>query len=341
MKIANREIGKDAPCFIIAEIGCNHNQDINLAKRLIDAAVGCGVDAVKFQKFTTSKLVTSHHPQYHLLKKLELSNEAFLELFYYTTKKGIIFLATPYDEESVEFLARLPVLAYKVASGDITNIPLLKKIALKNLPIILSTGMSNLDEIKEAIKTIRQAKNNQIVLMHCVCAYPTSTKDCNLKVITTLKQQFQLAVGFSDHSLGVTMSLAAAALGACVIEKHFTLDKNLPGPDHFMSLTPDELKDLVKGIREIEEGLGSEIKIPLESEQETMKTTRRSIVANKDIPKGTIITNEMIILKRPGTGLSSKFIHKVVGKKAKRDIPYDSILDFEDIEGGKYGVKVV
>jgi len=331
MKIAHRQIEKDAPCFIIAEIGCNHNQDINLAKRLIDAAVECGVDAVKFQKFDTSNLVTTHHPQYNLLKKLELSNEAFLELFSYTIKKGIIFLATPYDEESVEFLAKLPLAAYKVASGDITNIPLLNKISLKDIPVILSTGMSKLDEIKKAVHTLRKSGNKQIVLMHCVSTYPTSIKDCNLRTIITLQQKFQLPVGFSDHSLGITMSLAAVALGACVIEKHFTLDKNLPGPDHFMSLTPEELKELVKGIREIEEGLGLGIKMPLESEQEAIRTARRSIIANKDIPKGTIITNEMITLKRPGTGLSHEFICKVVGKKAKRNITYDSIISFEDI----------
>jgi len=332
VKINNRVVGeKGAPCVVIAEIGCNHNQDINLAKRLIDSAVECGVDAVKFQKFVTSKLVTIHQPQYNLLKNLELSDDAFLELFSYTTKKGIIFLATPYDEESVEFLSELPIPAYKVASGDITNLPLLNKIALKNLPVILSTGMSNLDEIKEAIDTIKEAGNNQIILMHCVSNYPTKIKDCNLKAINMLKEVFQLPVGFSDHSLGITMSIAAVALGACVIERHFTIDKNLPGPDHFISLTPDELKELVKGIREVEQGLGSGVKIPLECEQEVMKTARKSIVANKDIPQGTIITLDMIAVKRPGIGIPPKFINKVIGKKAKRDIPYDSIIGWEDI----------
>lgn len=336
MKINHREIGKDSPCFIIAEIGCNHNQDINLAKDLIDTAIKCGVDAVKFQKFVTSKLVTTHHPQYQLLKKLELSNEVFLELFAYTTKKGMIFLATPYDEESVEFLAKLPVSAYKIASGDITNIPLLNKIALKNRPVLISTGMSQLAEIRKAVNTMRQSGNEQIILMHCISTYPTSTKDCNLRAITLLQEKFQLPVGFSDHSLGIIMSLAAVALGACVIEKHFTLNKNLPGPDHFMSLTPAELKKLVKGIRQVEEGLGAKIKIPLSSEQEVMRNVRRSIVAHKNIPAGTIITDEMIILKRPGNGLSPEFINKVVGQKAKRDIPCDSLINFEDIEGEDY-----
>ncbi|MEW6094928.1 MAG: N-acetylneuraminate synthase [bacterium] len=332
MKINNRVVGeKESPCFIIAEIGCNHNQDINLAKRLIDTAVECGVDAVKFQKFVTSKLVSTHQTQYNLLKKLELSDDAFLELFPYTIKKGIIFLATPYDEESVEFLDKLGVPAYKVASGDITNIPLLNKIALKNLPVILSTGMSNLDEIKEAIDTIKDVGNEQIILMHCVSTYPTKIKDCNLKAINTLKQRFQLPVGFSDHSLGITMSIAAVALGSCVIERHFTLDRNLPGPDHFMSLTPNELKELVKGIREVEEGLGSGLKVPLECEQETIKTTRKSIVAIKDIPQGTTITKDMVTIKRPGIGIAPKFINKVVGKKVKRDILEDSIINWEDI----------
>jgi N-acetylneuraminate synthase/N,N'-diacetyllegionaminate synthase len=332
VKIDNRVIGeKDAPCFIIAEIGCNHNQDINLAKRLIDAAVDCGVDAVKFQKFITSKLITTHQNQYNILKKLELSNSTFLELFSYTIKKNIIFLATPYDEESVEFLANLPVPAYKIASGDITNLPLLNKIALKNLPIILSTGMSNLDEIKEAIDVIKKAGNDQIILMHCISTYPTDIKDCNLKAITTLKQTFKLPVGFSDHSLGITMSIAAVALGACVIERHFTIDKNLPGPDHFISLTPYELKELVKCIREVEEGIGSGIKIPLECEQETMKMARRSIVAIKDIPQGTTITKDMIAIKRPGFGIPPKFINKIIGKKAKKDISNDSVINWEDI----------
>lgn len=331
MKINNQIVGDNAPCFIIAEIGCNHNQDINLAKRLIDATVECGVNAVKFQKFITSKLISAHHSQYHLLKKLELSDEAFLELFSYTIKKGITFLATAYDEESVEFLARLGVPAYKVASGDITNLPLLNKIALKNLPIILSTGMSNLDEIKEAIETIKEAGNDQLILMHCVSTYPTKIADCNLKTINTLHQKFQLPVGFSDHSLGITMSIAAVALGACVIERHFTIDKNLPGPDQFMSLTPDELKELVKRIREVEEGLGSGIKMSLACEQGAIKTSRKSIVAAKDIPQQTTITNDMLAIKRPGTGIPPKFINQLIGKKVKGDIREDDLIVWGDI----------
>lgn len=346
IKIGDRLVGDGEPCFIIAEAGVNHNGDVELAKRLIDVARDAGADAVKFQTFKAESVVTKNAPkadyqikntksndtQYDMIKKLELTEDEFRELYDYTRKKEILFLSTPFDFESADFLDELGVPAFKVSSTDLTNLPFLEYIAEKGRPIILSTGMGTLGEIEEAINMIKNAGNDDIVLLHCITSYPAKFENLNLRAIQTLREAFKLPVGFSDHSLGVCAPIAAVALGAVVIEKHFTLNKNLPGPDHKASLNPEELKEMIKGIRLIEKALGDGIKRPTPEEEEIKKVARRSLVAKVDIPKETTIKKEMIAIKRPGTGIEPKYLNMVIGKKVRRDIKKDKILKWDDLE---------
>ena len=330
--------------FIIAEAGVNHNGDIKLAKKLIAAAKDAGADAVKFQTFKAENVVIKNaekaeyqktvkeESQYEMLKKLELTEEDFEELADYAKKRGILFLSSPFDKESVDLLYELDIPAFKVGSGEITNFPLLRYIAKKRKPIILSTGMAILGEVEEALNVIRSEGVEDIILLHCVSNYPARIEDVNLRAIETLKQAFKLPVGFSDHTLGITALIAAVALGACVIEKHFTLDRNLPGPDHKASLEPNELKEMVQAIRDVEKALGDGVKRPTKDEEEIKRAARRSIVAKVDIPKGTIIAEDMLDVKRPGTGIEPKYIDMIVGKKAKENIRKDELVTREIIE---------
>ena len=343
IKIENRYISEDYPTFIIAEAGVNHNGSLELAKRLVDVAKKAGVDAIKFQTFKTEKVVSKFAPkaeyqikntgnnesQYEMIKKLELTEEEFIELYKYTKEKGLIFLSTPFDFESADFLEDL-VPAYKISSTDLTNLPFLEYIAKKGKPIILSTGMATLGEIEEAVNTIKKY-NEDIILLHCITNYPADFEELNLRAIKTLKEAFKLPVGYSDHSLGIYAPIAAVTLGAVVIEKHFTINKNLPGPDHKASLNPEELKEMVKAIRLIEKALGDGIKRPTFSEEKIKKVVRKSLVANVDIPKGSIIKREMVTIKRPGIGIEPKYLDKIIGKKAKRDIKKDEVIRWEDI----------
>ena len=345
VKIENRWIGDLEPVFIIAEAGVNHNGDIGLAKKLVNVAKDAGADAVKFQAFKTEKVVTKYaekanyqkettglsESQYNMIRRLELKDEEFKELFNYAEKNNIIFLSSAFDKDSVDLLDDLGVPAFKVASGEITNFPLLQYIAEKKKPIILSTGMSTLDEIEDALKVIRERGIEDIVLLHCVTSYPAKIEDANLRVIETLRRRFKLPVGFSDHTFGITAPIAAAVLGAVLIEKHFTLDRTLPGPDHRASLEPDELKDMIRAIRDVEKGLGDGIKKPTEDEERIKKIVRRSIVAKVEIPKGTVITEDMLDLKRPGTGIGPKYLNEVIGKKAKQDVKPDELITFEKL----------
>ena len=344
IKIDGKTVGEGYPCFIIAEAGVNHNGSVELAKKLINTAKEAEVDAVKFQTFKAKyvaiknaekaeyqKETTGECSQYDMIKKLELTEEDFKELAGYAKKKDVIFLSSPFDKESVDLLDEINVPAYKVASGEMTNLSLLKCIAKKEKTIILSTGMATLGEIKEALKIIRNEGVEDIILLHCVSNYPTKIEDANLKAMETLKQAFKIPVGFSDHTLGITAPIAAVALGACIIEKHFTRDKNLPGPDHKASLEPDELKDMVMAIRDVEKALGTGIKRPTTEEEEIKKVVRRSIVAMVDISKGRTITEDMLDFKRPGTGIEPKYIDMIVGKKAKEDIRKDEIVTWKTI----------
>jgi sialic acid synthase SpsE len=246
-------------------------------------------------------------------------------------KRKIFFLSSPFDKTSVDLLHELGITAFKIPSGEITNFPLLKYIAQKKKPIILSTGMSTLDEVEDALAIIRNEGVEDIVLLHCVSCYPAANEDINLRAMDTLRQAFKLPVGLSDHTLGITIPVAAVALQACVIEKHFTLDKNLPGPDHRASLGPDELKQMVKAIREVEEAMGNGIKRFTMAEKEVRKVVRRSVVAKTDISRGTVITEEMLDAKRPGIGIEPKYIDMLIGRKARKDIKRSQLITFAEV----------
>ncbi len=341
----NIYIGGTSPVFIIAEAGVNHNGDINLAKKLIDIAKISGADAVKFQTFKASKLVSASAPlakyqkenikkgstQLKMLKQLELDFKSFEILKKYADRKGIMFLSTPFDYESAQFLKKLGVPLFKISSGDLTNLPFLELIAKYKKPLILSTGMSTLLEVQEAVAIITKF-NKKLILLHCVSNYPASFKTVNLRVLQTLKEKTQLVIGYSDHTLGIEIPIASVAFGAKVIEKHFTLDKELKGPDHKASLNPEELKNMVKAIRHVELSLGDGIKRPIQTELEVMKVVRKSLIARHELVPGTIIKEEDIIIKRPGTGLKPGLLRKVLGYKVKTKIKKDEIVTWEKLQ---------
>lgn len=331
-------------CFIIAEAGVNHNGDIDIAKQLVDKAYEAGADAIKFQTFKAENLVTKNAPkaeyqksttgdgnQFEMLKKLELSTKDHIVLKKYCEEKGVMFISTPFDFESVDLLEEIDVPLYKVGSGDLTNLPLLKYIASKNKPIILSTGMANLGEVEEAINTIYETGNNKLILLHCTSNYPTAYEDVNLRAMLTMQEAFKLPVGYSDHTIGIEVPIAAVTLGAKVIEKHFTLDRKMEGPDHRASLEPNQLKLMVKSIRNIEKAMGDGIKRCSKSEEKSKLVSRKSIVAKYDIEEGQVITQDLLDYKRPANGLSPKFVNYILGKKAREKIKKDQIIDFQKI----------
>ncbi len=345
--IGNKVVGENAPCLIIAEAGSNYNGSLEIAKKLVDTAAEANADIVKFQTFKAELIVTRTTPKaqyqkqgendsesyYDLLKGLEMKDEEWQELKNYCDQKGIIFMSTPHSGAwSVDFLESLHVPAYKLGSGDLTNLPFLEYVAEKNKPIIISVGMSVMEEIKEAVEVIKKTGNNQLVVLQCTTSYPADIKNINLNVMDTLAAELGCIIGFSDHTPGIEASVIAVAKGARVIEKHFTIDKNLPGPDHKASLDPTELKALVQGIRHVERMLGSKEKQPTQEELDIAKIARKSIVAAKDIPKGILITEDMLIIKRPGTGILPKYFPDIIGKKAKSYIEKDSILSYDMIE---------
>lgn len=353
--------------YIIAEAGVNHNGSLDLAKKLIASAAEAGADAVKFQTFKATNLVSKSAPkaqyqlkstnneesQFDMLQKLELTLEMHKELIEYCKEKNIEFLSTPFDDESVDMLVQtfnIPIL--KIPSGEITNAPLLLKIAKAKRPMILSTGMSTLGEIEQALSVLAFGLLNEnkkpslldfqnsysstegqrvlqeyVTLLHCTTEYPTPFSEVNLKVMDTLGQAFHLPVGYSDHTVGITIPIAAVARGAKVIEKHFTLDKGLPGPDHKASLEPKELKEMVKAIREVEEAIGSPIKIPTPSEQKNKTIARKSIVAHSLILENESFTKLNITIKRPGTGISPIYYWDMLTKKATRKYKEDEVID--------------
>jgi N-acetylneuraminate synthase len=332
--------------FIIAEGGVNHNGDIDLAKELIDEAVKAQVDAIKFQTFVTEDLVTKYAPkaeyqiiktnkdesQFDMIKKLELSFDSFRELKKYAEKKGILFLSTPFDPQSVEFLINLGVAAFKVGSGDMNNILMLERITETNKPILLSTGMATLDEISDIYDFLKQRKVTKLLLFHCVTNYPAPFNTLNLKIIGALNSKFNIPVGFSDHSTGIIVPQLAVAGGAKAIEKHFTLDKDLPGPDHQSSLEPEELKSMVETIRFTEEILGSPDKVISKIEKRNRIVARKSIVAIRNIPEGTILSQKDLGVKRPGDGLSPLYISQILGKKARKEIQKNKQISWELLE---------
>ncbi|GAF26466.1 sialic acid synthase [Moorella thermoacetica Y72] len=332
--------------FIIAEAGVNHNGDLELAKKLVDAAAEAGADAVKFQTFKAEEVATpgaeraqyqkdnmpeKNESQLEMIKRLELSYVQFRELYEYCRQKEIIFISSPFDMESVDFLVELGVPYFKIPSGEITNYPFLRRIAGKKRPVILSTGMATLGEVEGALRVLREAGASDITLLHCTTSYPAPPEEVNLRAMLTMKHAFALPVGYSDHTMGIAVPIAAAALGAEVIEKHLTLDRNLPGPDHRASLEPGEFREMVAAIRQVEKSLGDGIKRPAPGELAVMPAARRSLVAARDIAAGEIITESCLTARRPGTGIPPNFWDVVVGRQARRDIGAGSILSWDMI----------
>jgi len=329
--------------LIIAEAGVNHNGDINLAKKLIDAAANAGVDYVKFQTFNSKKLVSKNaekatyqkentqnetESQLAMLQKLELSKEAHYELIAYCKSKNIKFLSTGFDLESIQFLNELDIDLFKVPSGEITNLPYLRIIGGLKKPVIISTGMADMKEIEDALQVVLNSGTSldNVTILHCNTEYPTPMGDVNLTAMLSIKEKFNVAIGYSDHTLGIEIPIAAVALGAKVIEKHFTLDNTMEGPDHKASLNPVELKAMVDAIRNLEVALGDGVKAPSSSETKNKPIARKSLVANTDIKKGTIFTDENLTIKRPGTGISPMLWDSYIGKEATKDYQEDDLI---------------
>lgn len=343
VNIAGRNVGPGHPCFIIAEAGVNHNGSPELARRLVDVAAQAGADAVKFQTFKAERMVTRDAPkaeyqkrttdvaesQFDMLRRLELSPEMHRELMACCGERGILFMSSPFDEDSADLLANLGVAVFKIPSGEITNLPFLSHVALKDKPMIVSTGMSYLSEVEAAVRTIEEAGNRQLVLLHCVSNYPADPGDANVMAMRTMATAFGVPVGYSDHTPGIEVPLAAVALGACVIEKHLTLDCSLPGPDHRASLEPEGFSAMVRGIRTVESALGHGRKVPAASEVNTASVARKSLVAARDIPADTVLTEELIAIRRPGTGLPPAMLPYLIGRTIRIRVPAGDLLRLE------------
>ena len=339
--------------IIVAEIGCNHNGDFNLAKKMVKIAKDCGVDAVKFQTFNSNLLISKNaekaeyqkkttgknESQLEMTKKLELGKEEYLRLKKYAEILGLIVFSTPFDLDSIDFLEKNGQRIWKIPSGEITNKPYLEKIGgieVENKTIILSTGMSTINEIQNAVEIVQSKKKNRIIILHCNTEYPTPDKDVNISALEDLKKNFgEYEIGFSDHSVGSIGAIMAVTYGITLIEKHFTLNKNFYGPDHKASATPDELKELVQNVRRAELMLGNGKKDVTDSERKNMKIARKSIIAKKDIKKGEIFTEENLTCKRPGNGISPMYWYDILGKKAEYDFKEDELIKssfFDDQE---------
>lgn len=341
--IAGRKIGQGLPCFVIAEAGVNHNGRMDLALQLVDAAVDAGADAVKFQTFSAEDLVTetaakadyqervlgSAESQFEMLKRLELSRDDHFAVAAYCREKGILFLSTPFDEGSVDLLEEMGVAAFKISSGDLTNLPLLEYVASKGRPIIVSTGMANLDEVAEAVAAIRAAGSPPLAVLHCVSRYPAAPETVNLRAMQTMAARFDVPVGFSDHTLGLEIAIASVAAGACILEKHLTLDCSMPGPDHQASLDPQAFRALMHGVRLVDAALGDGDKKPLPEEANTASVARKSIVTARAIAAGESLTEAVLAIKRPGNGFPPGKRLALVGRVARVSIPAGTVLTEE------------
>lgn len=347
MKLGNREIKDFGIPYVIAEIGSNHNGDMDLAKKLIDSARSCGCDAVKFQSWTPDSLIAREEyqrnqkyndsPKKHfgslrdMVEKYYLRRDQHFELKKYCDKAGITFISTPFSIEEADILEELRVPFYKIASMDINHLPLLEHVAKKNKPVILSTGMATLAEIENAVQTVEAAGNSRIILLHCIAVYPPAYEDIHLNNIVMFRQTFGYPIGFSDHTNGFSISLASVALGSCVIEKHFTLDKDMSGWDHEISADPGEMKIIVEESRNIVKALGGYQRLVGEAEREKKLKFRRSIIAKSDLKKGRILTLKDLTFKRPGTGINPDEVKYVVGRKLKWNISRDEVIRWDDV----------
>ena len=346
-RVGDRVIGTGAPAFLVAEAGVNHNGDPDLARRLVVESAGIGADAVKFQTFRAADLVTREAPkaayqrettgggggQREMLAGLELPPAAFAALCDESVRRGIVFFSSPFDEASADALESLDVALFKIPSGEITNLAFLRHVAAKGRPIILSTGMSTLEEIATAVGAIRSAGDPPLALLQCVSAYPAPAEETNLRAMDTLRERFGCVVGLSDHTTGIEVAIAAVARGAAIIEKHFTVDKTLPGPDHRASLDAAEFAALVQSVRRVEAALGDGDKRPMPSEADTRRVARKSLVAARPIGRGEKITREMIVVKRPGTGISPADLERAIGRTAARPLAADEVIDWAALEG--------
>jgi N-acetylneuraminate synthase/N,N'-diacetyllegionaminate synthase len=346
LRLGEREVGPEQPCLVIAEAGVNHNGSLDMALRLVDAAADAGADVVKFQTFKTERVVTRRaakadyqktggsdgQTMYEMLKRLELSDDDFRAIADHARRCGIIFMSKGHRED-IDFLVELGVPALKIDSAAVVYYSLLRKAAGMGLPVILSTGGSKLGEVEKALDILADHGDPPVALLHCTTAYPAPPDQVNLRAMATLRAAFGLPTGYSDHTEGIEIPVAAAALGACVIEKHFTLDRTLPGPDHKASLEPQELRRMVDGIRKVEQALGDPRKRPTELERRNMQVMRRSLVAERDIAAGERLEADMVAFKRPGTGLGEDFLDLVVGRVAAKPIAAGDPITWDRIGG--------
>lgn len=346
VRIAGREVGPDAPCFVIAEVGVNHDGDVGRAEALVDAAAEAGADAVKFQTFRAETLATADAPkaayqrasddgnesQYAMLRRLELDEAGHRRLLARAVERGLIFLSAPFDRASADLLERLDVAAFKVPSGELTNLRLLSHVAAKGRPMIVSTGMATMAEVTVAMTAIDGAGAPLVVLLHCVSAYPAEPADCNLAAMASLSQRFGVPIGWSDHTLGLEVALAAVALGAAAVEKHLTLDRRASGPDHAASMEPQEFAALVRGIRAVESAQGDGVKKPTDSEREIAAVARRSLVTVRAVAGGEALTADAVVARRPGTGIPPAELDRYLGRRLKAAVAAATVLHPEMFE---------
>src|SRR5262245_62039541 len=342
LMIGDRRVGDGPPCFVIAEAGANHNRNMAMARELIDVAVDARADAVKFQTYSAETLYSKKTPRFsylegvsdkdtwELIKSIELPREWQPELAAYAAKRGIPFMSSPFDHRAVDELAAIGVPAYKIASFEIVDLPLIRYAAEQKRPMIVSTGLASYEDIADALAACAEVGNREVILLQCASLYPAPPRRLNLRAMATMRQAFGVPVGLSDHSLGIHLAVAAAALGACVIEKHFTLDRKLSGPDHPFAVEPEELTEMVRQVHEVEEALGDGLKAgPAPEEEEMYQKARRSLVAARAIRRGAVIDRSMLTIKRPGFGIRPKLIDLVIGRTARVDIDEDTVLTWE------------
>lgn len=346
VRIGQKLVGPGRPCYVVAEAGVNHNGQVDLARRLIDAAAAAGADAVKFQSFHADHVASALAPkaayqverttagqsQLEMLRHLELAVDDQRRLYDHARARGITFLSTPFDRRSVDLLSTLGVPAFKVSSGDLTNRPFLAHVARQGAPVILSTGMAHLGEVDDALRVVREAGCDDVILLHCVTSYPADPGEANLRAIQTLAAAFGLPVGYSDHTLGMEVAIASVAVGACLLEKHLTLDRDLPGPDHHASLTPEEFGRLVANVRLVSRALGDGRKRPAPSELPNRDVVRRSLAAAAPLAAGTVVSAEMLTTLRPATGISPMLHDLVVGRRLRRTLARGELLQWSDLE---------
>ena len=346
IEIAGRRIGPGQPCFVIAEAGVNHNGSTALALRLVDAAAEAGADAVKFQTWITEKLVAADAPlaayqrqnigaaqsQFEMLKALELSQDAFREIKSYAERRGILFLSTPDEEDSADFLHALGVPLFKIGSAEIDNLPFIAHVAHLGRPMILSTGLAWLSEVERAVRTVRDAGHAPLALLHCVSDYPASPADCNLRAMSTMAAAFGCPIGFSDHTIGLSVACAAVASGACIIEKHLTLDTEMAGPDHRLSLNPEGFRAFVTALREVEAALGDGRKEPVAAEEATRVAVRKVAVASRPLDAGETLVAGDFLLRRASGGVPLAASSRLVGRRMKVALAADSPIAWTDLE---------